>query len=256
MKTFTSILVLVVLGGGLWWWGQKNDMGETARKPAESAAAEEFCYFSEMASPDSEFSDKYSLRFNYGTTYTEKEGVYNIPDIKGELKLLPSEKDALVGKFSGNVVLDNKMTWNDLGEFIWNTEGESMTARQELKILFTAGVHKGDSAKIGFGEMTLREDGVYVYKDPENIDYSLAIPKISCEEFNEREAVEKYLWEKIVTLSPIAPALGGNWYVVSAELDLEKNSGTVTYEDGHIQEKRDFTYVLGTDGAVESLTIE
>ena len=35
MKTFTSILVLVVLGGGLWWWGQKNDMGGLSDKSGE-----------------------------------------------------------------------------------------------------------------------------------------------------------------------------------------------------------------------------
>src|SRR3989344_4461819 len=219
MKTFTSILVLVVLGGGLWWWGQKNDMGGLSDKSGESG---EFCFAMFKDSPDSEFTDKYTLRMKLAGQ-----------DAEGELRLLPAEKDGLIGKFTGTVGAVDKVAMSRTADLVWETEGEGMTAKQELRIIFGA-----TQASLGFGEMAPREDGVYVYKDPAKVDYSFTLGSVPCAELNEREAVEKYLWEKIVTLSPIAPALGGNWYVVSAELDLEKNSGTVTYEDGHIQEKR------------------
>jgi len=49
--------------------------------------------------------------------------------------------------------------------------------------------------------------------------------------------------------------LGGTWYVVSDTVDLAKNSGTVIYEDGHIQEQRNFSYTLNGKGEVVSLTI-
>ncbi|KKU49591.1 MAG: hypothetical protein UX71_C0010G0001 [Parcubacteria group bacterium GW2011_GWA1_47_10] len=215
MKTFTSILVLVVLGGGLWWWGENNNnnlLGGSGG-PAIEEEAQELCFLKFEDSLDSDFEDKYTLRMNL-------EG----QKAAGELRMLPAEKDALIGKFEGAIT-------GNTANIVWSMEGEVGTAQEELVI-------------------TLGEAEASIPK------YSLALPKILCAELNEREAVEKYLWEKIVTLSPIAPALGGNWYVVSAELDLEKNSGTVTYEDGHIQEKRDFTYVLKADGAVESLTIE
>lgn len=72
----------------------------------------------------------------------------------------------------------------------------------------------------------------------------------------ERGSVENYVRANISTLSPVKPVLGGTWQVVSLTVDLEKNSGTVTYEDGHIQEKRNFTYTTNENSEVASLVIE
>src|SRR3989344_8755574 len=57
-----------------------------------------------------------------------------------------------------------------------------------------------------------------------------------------KQNVENYLRKNISTLSLVKAVLGGTWYVVSATVDLKKNSGTVVYEDGHIQEKKNFSY--------------
>jgi hypothetical protein len=72
---------------------------------------------------------------------------------------------------------------------------------------------------------------------------------------NEKQNVENYLRENISKLSPVKAVLGGTWYVVSDTVDLAKNSGTVIYEDGHIQEQRNFSYTLNGKGEVVSLTI-
>ena len=71
----------------------------------------------------------------------------------------------------------------------------------------------------------------------------------------ERINVDNYLRANISRLSPILPVLGGNWYVVSNTVDLIKNSGTVVYEDGHIQETKSFSYSANERGEVVSLTI-
>ena len=71
----------------------------------------------------------------------------------------------------------------------------------------------------------------------------------------ERVNVESYLRENISKLSPIKAVLGGTWYVVSDTIDLTKNSGTVIYEDGHIQETKNFSYTMDEKGEVSSLTI-
>ena len=71
----------------------------------------------------------------------------------------------------------------------------------------------------------------------------------------ERENVENYLSDNISTLSPVKAVLGGTWYVLASTIDLEKKSGTVTYEDGHIQEKKNFTYTVNEKGEVVSLII-
>jgi len=71
----------------------------------------------------------------------------------------------------------------------------------------------------------------------------------------EKENVETYLKTNIVTLSPVKAVLGGTWYVVSMTVDLEKNSGTVTYEDGHVQEKKNFSYTTNEKREVVGMTI-
>jgi hypothetical protein len=77
----------------------------------------------------------------------------------------------------------------------------------------------------------------------------------SCEDLSEREAVEEILWKNINTLSPVKAVLGGTFYVVSMDLDLAKNKGLVTYEDGHVQEKREFSYEV-VDSKVVNLKIK
>ncbi|MEO5635103.1 MAG: hypothetical protein ABIS26_00070 [Candidatus Paceibacterota bacterium] len=67
--------------------------------------------------------------------------------------------------------------------------------------------------------------------------------------------VENYIRTNIVTLSPVPAVVGGTWYVVSVTTDPEKSSGTVVYEDGHIQENKSFIYTMNNKGEVESLTI-
>jgi hypothetical protein len=70
-----------------------------------------------------------------------------------------------------------------------------------------------------------------------------------------KQNVENYLRENISKLSPVKAVLGGIWYVVSVTTDLEKNSGIVTYEDGHVQEVKNFLYTVNNKGEIVSLTI-
>jgi hypothetical protein len=73
---------------------------------------------------------------------------------------------------------------------------------------------------------------------------------------NLEKKVEAYLRENIVALSPVSAVLGGTWYVVSVTVDPDTNSGTVIYEDGHIQEERGFSYTLDGVGNISQLTIK
>jgi hypothetical protein len=50
-----------------------------------------------------------------------------------------------------------------------------MSAQEQVKIIFGEGV-----ASVGFGEMVDRGDGVYVYKDPKNIKYTLELNDVAC----------------------------------------------------------------------------
>lgn len=188
------------------------------------------------------FYDKYTLRMSLNNT--EKT-------VSGELNFLPAEKDSKTGEFEGSVSdVDDILMARKIDAW-WDTMAEGMNTKEELKIIFGEGV-----ASILLGEMEDRGDGVYVYKYPDSNDYDLELRDISCSEIDEREKVEKYLRENIVSLSPVKAVLGGNWYVLSVLLNPNEDSGVVIYEDGHIQEKRDFIYEIGSDGEVSNLVIK
>ncbi|HRY62158.1 MAG TPA: hypothetical protein P5056_00025 [Candidatus Paceibacterota bacterium] len=74
-------------------------------------------------------------------------------------------------------------------------------------------------------------------------------------EVSEVQTVETYLRENIAEISPVDAVLGGKWYVVSVSVDPMNNSGTVVYEDGHIQEEREFSFVVGENGEIVKLEI-
>jgi hypothetical protein len=94
-------------------------------------------------------------------------------------------------------------------------------------------------ATIGLGVLTLQ--------------LSVSTPTI---DVSETQAVETYLRDNIPALSPVPAVLGGTWYVVSVTVDPDTNSGTVVYEDGHIQEERGFSYTLDGVGNISQLTIK
>lgn len=72
----------------------------------------------------------------------------------------------------------------------------------------------------------------------------------------EKTNVENYLKANISTLSPVKPVLGGAWYVVTVDTNTSTKTGKVTYEDGHIQEKKSFKYTVDDKAAVTSLEIQ
>jgi uncharacterized protein (UPF0333 family) len=68
--------------------------------------------------------------------------------------------------------------------------------------------------------------------------------------------VESYLRETISVLSPVEATMGGTWYLVSVEVDEKNHSGIVVYEDGHNQERRNFTFTTDEEGGILTLKIE
>ena len=186
-------------------------------------------------------SDRYTLRMSIDN---EKDTV------AGELNFFPAEKDSKFGKFDGTVTEVDKIAMARTVNAWWSAQAEGMENKEELKIIFGEG-----TASVGFGEMVDNGDGVYVYKDPENIFYTLELNDVSCGELGERASVESYIRENISTLSPVKAVLGGTWYVISIFVDASANSGSVVYEDGHVQEDAEFTYEF-QNGEVSNLIIK
>ena len=95
--------------------------------------------------------------------------------VTGEFKYLPGEKDREVGTFSGTVGPVDKVAMARTADVWWDSMGEGMETKQQLKIIFGEG-----TAQAGFGEMTDRGDGVYVYKNPSTITYGQIMSDIDC----------------------------------------------------------------------------
>jgi hypothetical protein len=91
--------------------------------------------------------------------------------------------------------------------------------------------------------------GFFIFKSP------VLAPTPTPNVVDIKQNVENYLRANISKLSPVKAVLGGTWYVVSITTDLEKNSGTVVYEDGHIQEIKNFSYTTNNNGEIISLII-
>lgn len=186
------------------------------------------CFVKFGEKQESGFYDKFTLKMNLDNASKT---------VTGYLKILPAEKDASLGSFEGSVSAVDPYAMARTIDAWWTREGEGRTEKSQLRIIFGEG-----TANVGFGAMKENPDGSYSYEDLEKVDYSMSLNDYSCLDLEEREVVEEILWKKINELSPVAPVLGGKFYVVSMDLDLVTNSGLVIYEDGHIQEKRNFDY--------------
>ncbi|MDQ5954418.1 MAG: hypothetical protein QG583_346 [Patescibacteria group bacterium] len=197
------------------------------------------CFYKKDISPNGPIG-KYTLRMNLAGD-----------KVDGELKFLPAEKDFKVGKFVGSVSKLDQMLMGRRISAMWDTMAEGMNTTEELKIIFGEG-----TADVGFGEMSDRGDGVYVYKNPEAITYSLDMSDVACDDLVEIENVEAYLKKNISTLSPIKAVLGGTWYVLYADINTSEDTGIVTYEDGHIQEKKNFSYTLDATQNIVNLSLK
>ncbi|HBB49328.1 TPA: hypothetical protein DEQ22_00780 [Candidatus Nomurabacteria bacterium] len=97
--------------------------------------------------------------------------------------------------------------------------------------------------------------GIFYFANKPAVAPGVTLPAQS-DPVAEKANVESYLRENISILSPIPAVLGGTWYVVEVTVNTDTDSGTVEYEDGHINEKRNFSYTTTGKVEVAGLTIE
>jgi len=169
--------------------------------------------------------------------------------VSGELKFFPAEKDSKVGSFTGDVSAVDPYSMARTVTAMWDTYAEGMHTTEELSIIFGEG-----TASIGFGPMVDRGDGVYVYEESDEILYNLHLTDIACSDLTERDNVEAYIRENIATIAPEKAVLGGTWYVVTNTVDVDSNTGSVTYEDGHIQKTSNYSYETDAEFTVTALS--
>lgn len=162
--------------------------------------------------------------------------------VTGEYQNLPAEKDSKVGEFNGTVgKMDPKISGR-IADVWWNSFGEGMKVKEELKIEFGEG-----SAIALFGEMIDIGDGVYVYKDATKLTPGFQMSQTDCESLDDKIIVEKYIRDNIKTIVPEKTVLGGSWYVIAVNVNPSSKTGSMVYEDGHIQGNKSFSYVRNSN---------
>jgi hypothetical protein len=194
----------------------------------QSEQSVEMCYLYDKKMP-SGFSDRALLKMSL----SGKGGA----QVTGEYKNLPAESDSKVGTFNGTAEPMDPTISARTADVWWNSMAEGMTVTEQLKIVFGEG-----SAVAQFGEMVEQSDGTYIYKDPAHLTNGFQMSQVDCEYLNDMTTVEDYLKKNIATIAPKKSALGGTWYVITTTVNPASHTGSVTYEDGHIQETSSFSY--------------
>ena len=230
-NTLIIILILAIIASVGWsiYSDTKNkkakDNQQTDELITESPKPIDMCFYR---------SDKTSRDF-YDISWLKLK--LNGENVTGEFQNLPAETDSKVGKFEGTVGPLNQSTMSRRANVWWDSLAEGMNVKEELIIDFGDG-----SATVGFGEMINRGDGVYVYKDKNNLYYQKSISQIDCESLDEKLFVEKYIRDNIKTIATNSPVLGGSWYVINVLTNPSSHTAEVFYEDGHIQSKASIIY--------------
>lgn len=235
-KTIISLCIIVITSIGLLFvlTYERNPVSEnTVVIPPEAPIT--LCYAYDQKQP-SGFTDRAFLKMNL----TGPDGT----QVTGEYNNLPAEKDSKVGTFTGTVGPMHPEISARTADVWWNAMAEGMTVTEQLKIVFGEG-----SATAQFGEMIDRGDGTYLYKDTTNLTNGFQMSQVDCTDLDDIIMVESTLKQTLATIAPKQPVLGGTWYVTSVHVNPSNDTGTVTYEDGHIQETSTFSYSI-TSGQV------
>ncbi len=229
-KKIILLLLIIVIIGVVLYLNLKNNKSENIQKEIVSEIV-----------PENEIRSLCYFRSNsYNNIYYDKAWlILNINEnkINGEFQNLPAESDSKIGRFEGTVGPLERESMGRTANVWWEAEAEGTKVKEELIIKFGDG-----SATVGFGEMIDRGDGIYIYKNNNNLFFIESMNQIDCEQLDEKLFIEKYLRENINKVSEEKPVLGGTWYVISSNIIPGIKTGEVVYEDGHIQIKTKFTY--------------
>jgi len=224
-KNLISLLLLVVVAFGIYFFLRNNNDVEQV-PVVEQKKPIELCFYKEGNKTPQGYYDVAWIRMNL---LEDK--------VTGEFRNYPAEKDSKVGTFEGSVGKVDPYMMARTADVWWNAMQEGMQTKEQLKIVFGEG-----TANAMFGEMVDRGDGVYIYKDPNKFSYSMDMNDVACSDLDDRIMVEKYVRENIKTLAPEKPVLGGSWYALAIRIDPKTKTGTVNYEDGHVQGGATFSY--------------
>ncbi|MBP6857584.1 MAG: hypothetical protein KBC11_00085 [Candidatus Pacebacteria bacterium] len=97
--------------------------------------------------------------------------------VSGSFDFTPAEKDSKTGTFEGTAGPVDKEAMSRTAQVLWTASGEGITNTEELYIKFGEG-----NAYPAFGEMKDNGSGLYVYADPANLSYPIALQQTNCDD--------------------------------------------------------------------------
>lgn len=174
--TWYSKILAIIIFVGVFFLGFK--LGQESSKiknlqdvpllETKKETSRNLCFSYKILNKNTNLMDEYNLKMNLTGD-----------KVTGELNFLPTEKDTKTGKFKGTVTPVNKKSMSRTIDAFWDTKAEGMEVTEELMIIFGEG-----TANIGSGEMKDRGDGVYIYENKNNIDYTkgLTLTDVTCEQ--------------------------------------------------------------------------
>lgn len=238
IKQILIVLLIVILAGGIFLnikYNKNSDISKTnnnqeQKEQYQNIETRSLCFYKNKKN-EIDLYDRAWLELNISNN-----------KIKGEFQNLPAETDSKIGKFVGIMDQLDQNNMSRSATLLWDSFAEGIETKEELLVKWGDG-----SATVAFGEMIDRGDGVYVYKNKNNLYWIEQMDQIDCENLREKLYIEKYIRDNIQTISPNKPVLGGIWYVVSVNIDSNLKTGEVLYEDGHIQNKANFKYTIDTE---------
>lgn len=120
--------------------------------------------------------------------------------IKGEYHNLPAESDSKIGTFEGYLYPD-ATTSDAFGDVWWYSFAEGMYVMEQLHLSFD-----NNGAAALFGEMVDRGDGVYVYKNTDNLTKGFQMTKIDCALLDtENSSSDSIIETEINPTDPVVP---------------------------------------------------
>lgn len=221
-KTVVLVIILFLAIGGFLLFRSKSPQSDIAQNIPEE---ETLCYY---------YSNK-TLHGLYDRAWLETHIVAG--NVTGEFTNYPAETGSKMGTFTGTVAIDGAVPADRTLNLWWDSLAEGTKATEELIVDLN-----DSTAHVNFGEMIDRGDGVYIYKEKTKPMAGPTLLEISCDSLDQIEKVEDYLRANIGTIATDKPVLGGRWYVASLAVDPGTKTGTVVYEDGHIQSTASFEY--------------
>lgn len=220
------LLIAVVVAGAFMIKNKRANMDDQDTVGVNPNTSQTVCYAYDKSNGRG-LNDRALLKMT-----TTNDGV-----ISGEYWNFPAERDSRFGTFTNGRVLEQKLNGDNVVDTWWNAEGEGMVNVEQFRIAFN-----DTTAAALYGEMMDTEDGRYVYKNPDQLTKGFVMTREDCTSYDDRFIVDKYVRDNIMNLSLELPVLGGKWYATKVTVDPVAKTGTVRYEDGHVQKTADFEY--------------